>query len=163
MSEGNQSPSDASLGTRTLEVMRILWAIDHGLQSTSKRMELRYGVTGPQRAVLRVVGRSPGITAAELADAVYLHPSTLTGVLRRLAERGLIERVQDDADARRSLVYLTQAGQAFTKVRPGTVEALLRRVVERSAPADVVTALRVLSEIARELNAENGRVPPSPP
>ena len=46
-----------------LEFMRLLWALHHGMQSTSKRMEATLGLTGPQRLVLRLVGRFPGIAA----------------------------------------------------------------------------------------------------
>jgi len=38
-----------------LEFMKQLWAVDHGLQSLSKRMESRFGITGPQRLVVRIV------------------------------------------------------------------------------------------------------------
>ena len=67
--------------------MRLLWAVDHGLQRRSKRMAATLGVTGPQRLVIRIVGRFPGISAGRLASILHLHPSTLTGILRRL-ERG---------------------------------------------------------------------------
>jgi hypothetical protein len=33
----------------TLEFMRLLWAIDHGLQRRSKQLASTLGVTGPQR------------------------------------------------------------------------------------------------------------------
>src|SRR2546423_15613008 len=46
-----------------LEFMKQLWAVDHGLQSASKRMEASFGITGPQRLVVRIVGRFPGIAA----------------------------------------------------------------------------------------------------
>ena len=36
-----------------LDFMRLLWAVDHALQSTSKRMESTFGLTGPQRLVVR--------------------------------------------------------------------------------------------------------------
>src|SRR5512146_1996532 len=64
-----------------LEFMRLIWGISHGLQSTSKRMEAQLGITGPQRLVVRIVGRCPGVSARELAHTLHLHPSTLTGVL----------------------------------------------------------------------------------
>jgi hypothetical protein len=38
----------------TLAFMRLLWAIDHGLRSVSKRMHSSIGLTGPQRLVLRI-------------------------------------------------------------------------------------------------------------
>ena len=68
-----------------LEFMRTLWALDHALQSASKRMESRLRVTAPQRLVVRIVGRYPGVSAGELSEILHLHPSTLTGILGRTA------------------------------------------------------------------------------
>src|ERR1041384_3036504 len=83
-----------------LDFMRLLWSIEHGLQRMSKRMEGELGITGPQRLVLRVVGRFPNLSASELAHIVRLHPSTITGILKRLVARGLLERTADPADTR---------------------------------------------------------------
>ena len=44
-----------------LDFMRLLWSVEHGLQSTSKRMEATLGITGPQRLVLRIVTARPGL------------------------------------------------------------------------------------------------------
>ena len=82
--------------------MRVIWGISHGLQSTSKRMEARLGITGPQRLVVRILGYQPGATAGELARVLRLHPSTLTGVLRRLEDRGLIARSPGEHDRRQA-------------------------------------------------------------
>src|SRR5437868_12246913 len=103
-----EEPSD-QLGP-ILEFMKLLWAVDHGLQSTSKRMEASYGITGPQRLVVRIVGRFPGISAGGLAEVLHVHPSTLTGVLRRLEARGVLQRKADPSDARRALFGLTPRG-----------------------------------------------------
>src|ERR1700733_7143915 len=70
-----------------LDFMRLLWGIEHRLQSASKRMEASLGITGPQRLVLRVVSRFPGLSAGELARVVRLHPSTVTGILQRLVRK----------------------------------------------------------------------------
>ena len=68
---------------KVLDFMRLIWALDHGLQSLSKRMQASIGLTGPQRVALRVLGRRPGISAGALSDILRLHPSTLTGILHR--------------------------------------------------------------------------------
>src|SRR5678816_1894070 len=93
-----------------LDFMRVLWAVDHGLEAASKRMEARVGVTGPQRFVIRMVGRFPGVSAGRLAEILHLHPSTLTGILKRLETRGLIARHVDPSDGRRALFELTPRG-----------------------------------------------------
>src|SRR5512147_173306 len=112
---------------QVLEFMRALWAVDHELQSSSKRMEATSGVTGPQRLVIRMVGRFPGIAAGKVSEILHLHPSTLTGVLKRLETRGLLERHVDPADGRRALLTLTEKGRAVDAARGGTVEASVRR------------------------------------
>ena len=76
----------------TLKFMRVLWGLVHGLDVRSKWMERNLGVTGPQRLVVRMVGRQPGIAASEIAVALDLHPSTLTGILSRLEKRGYLTR-----------------------------------------------------------------------
>src|SRR5262245_43976983 len=71
----------------SLDFMRLLWSVEHRLQSSSKRMASSLGITGPQRLVLRIVGQFPGLSAKELARIVHLHPSTITGILQRLVEK----------------------------------------------------------------------------
>src|SRR5258708_13404742 len=71
----------ARLG-RVLEFMRLLWAVDHALQSTSKWMEVRLGITGPQRLVIRMIGCFPGVSPGGLADLLHVHPPTLPAALR---------------------------------------------------------------------------------
>ena len=78
-----------------LDFMRLLWSVEHGLERISQRMGSELGITGPQRLVLRIIGRFPGISAGDLAHIVRLLPSTLTGILQRLVTRQLIERRSD--------------------------------------------------------------------
>src|ERR671914_825909 len=81
-----------------LQFMQLLWAVVHGLERTSKRMTHDIGVTGPQRLVLRVAGLFPGLSAGDLATILHVHPSTLTGVLQRLVDQGLLVRLDDPRD-----------------------------------------------------------------
>jgi DNA-binding MarR family transcriptional regulator len=134
-----------------LEFMRLLWAVDHGLQSTSKRMEASLGITGPQRLVLRLVGRFPGITAGNLAQILHVHPSTLTGVLKRLEKRGLLERKSDPLDGRKALFALTESGRALDVPATGTVEASVQRVLSRMSRTRILHTQDVLTALAEEL------------
>jgi DNA-binding MarR family transcriptional regulator len=149
-------PEGGGAGARplgqVLEFMRVLWALDHQLQSASKRMEAGHGITGPQRLVVRIVGRFPGISAGEVSEILHLHPSTLTGILKRLAERGLVERRSDPGDARRALLHLTVRGRAVDDQRTGTVEAAVRRALVRLKPRSVHAAREVLEALAGELD-----------
>lgn len=137
-----------------LDFMRLLWAVNHGLTRASRRMERTIGVTGPQRLVVRIVGQHPGISAGALARTLHVHPSTLTGVLRRLVDRGLLERTADPRDGRRALFRLTRRGEALDAVRTGTVEARVRTALGAAETRDVESARRLLTRVASALEPE---------
>lgn len=134
-----------------LDFMRMLWALAHAMQSRSKRMETELGVTGPQRLVLRILGRSPNVTAGTLARAMCVHPSTLTGILRRLEARGLLQRKRDRNDARRALLVLTAAGKKLDSLQSGSVEAAVRRTMSRLDRDELDEVRKVLGLLTEEL------------
>ncbi len=134
-----------------LEFMRLLWAIDHGLQTRSKRMTATLGVTGLQRLVIRIVGRFPGVSAGQLAETLHLDPSTLTGVLRRLERARLLTRRSDPRDARRAVLGLSAAGRRLDVVREGTVESVLQRLFQAFPPRSLRAARAVLTSLADHL------------
>src|SRR5215468_1465366 len=134
-----------------LEFMRLLWAVSHGMQKTSKHMARRLGLTGPQRLGLRLIGRFPGVAAGELAHLLRLHPSTLTGILLRLERQGLIERRSDAADRRRAHLFLTVKGQRANQPASGTVETAVKAVLARLGERRVGVAAQVLETLAEQL------------
>lgn len=135
----------------TLWFMQDLWALGHGLEVASRRMLEQLGVTGPQRLVLRVVGERPGITPGEIASTLALHPSTLTGIVRRLERERFLVRAADPRDGRRVRCRLTPRGRKVSAARRGTVEAAVRRTLERTSAASIATAAEVMQRLATEL------------
>jgi MarR family transcriptional regulator, organic hydroperoxide resistance regulator len=138
-----------------LDFMQVMWSLDHALQSRSKRMETEIGVTGPQRLVIRAVGRARTVSAGEIAETIHVHPSTLTGVLRRLVERGLLTRAVDGGDKRRALFSLTASGERIDALKAGTVEAAVRRAMRRTSREQQVNARKVLAVVREELERED--------
>jgi DNA-binding MarR family transcriptional regulator len=121
-------------------------------------MKTRYGVTGPERMVVRLVGRYPGISAGDLARILMVHPSTLTGLLKRLVARGVLARgvltrQADAIDGRRALFLLTQKGAAVDGVKRGTVEAALTTALGSLSDRDVRAAATVLDRLTQVLEA----------
>ena len=128
--------AEPSFGT-TLDFLRLLWALDHALQKRSKRLAVKRGITGPQRFALRMIDHAPGIGAGALARALKMHPSTLTGVLRRLERAGLITRQSVSGDQRRATLVLTRAGRTKVRNRTGTIEQSVSAVLGRTPAAEL--------------------------
>ena len=134
-----------------LEFLRLMWAVDSGLQSASKRMLRTLGITAPQRLAIRMIGRFPGMSAGRLAVLLRLHPSTLTGVLSRLDGLGHLRRKRDPRDGRRVQLFLTTSGRRLGGADTGTVEETVAYAMNQVSSSDLNGAKRVLRAIAHEL------------
>ena len=134
-----------------LQFMRLVWALVHAVERTSKRMSGELGVTGPQRLVVRVIGLFPHLSAGELAAILHVHPSTLTGVLQRLVARRLVQRVSDPQDRRRSILRLTALGRRLNATTGGTVEWAVARALNDVALRDRSATSRVLTSLTHHL------------
>ncbi len=145
-----------------LAFMQVLWAVTHRLEQTSKRMNSRLGVTGPQRLVLRVVGLYPGVSAGGLAAILHVHPSTLTGVLRRLQAQRMLVREGDPSDGRRALLRLSPAGVRANASRTGTVELAVERALAACDGSEMAAAIAVLERVATQLEHHDHPLDPAP-
>jgi DNA-binding MarR family transcriptional regulator len=139
-----------------LAFLRLLWAIDHGLRSVSRRMQSELGLTGPQRLVLRMVSKFPQLMPSELAELLHLDRGTLTGILERLSAQQLLTRTANERDGRSVLVSLTARGRMLDREVPGTVEACIGRALASLPAAKVEAAKQVLEAVARELAGLDG-------
>lgn len=139
----------------TLEFMRALWQLAHGLETKSKNMLSTIGVTGPQRLAIRILGRFPGATPSDLATMLSLHRSTVTGIVQRLEDRGLVRRVKSSADGRSVKLHLTAAGKRIDKPRSGTTEHAVDRILSRRSAREIESARSLLRELTEELRGED--------
>lgn len=146
-------PSALPVGD-AIDFLRLIWAVDHALQRRSKAMAASLGITGPQRLVIRIIGRFPSIHARQLADILHLHPSSLTAVLKRLERRDLVRRWPDKRDRRRWLLGLTRQGQALNRETPRTIEAAVQRMLGKTTKADLDTTRATLGTFVRELDGD---------
>jgi DNA-binding MarR family transcriptional regulator len=134
--------------------MQLLWALAHMLDSASKRMRVTVGVTGPQRLALRIVGHYGRLSPGELARVLHVHPSSLTGVLRRLEGARFIIRERHPSDRRRAVLKLSASGKRLNARRAATVEAAVRRVLAAIPRSEIAGAKALLKALAAELEAQ---------
>lgn len=135
----------------TLLFLQHLWALDHALMTRSKLMEKELGVTGQQRLVVRLIGHAGMMSPGTLSAMLHFHPSTVTGIVKRLEAKGLIRRAADPHDGRRMLLSLAPEGQKINRNRSGTAEEAVGKVLRATEAGDVETAMRLLGRMVAEL------------
>ena len=94
-----------------------------------------YGMTRAQWAALARVERSEGLKQSELAEMLDLQPITLTRLIDRMCEAGLIERRPDPDDRRAKRLYLTPAAQPVLEAMSRLGWTIMATVLEGIEPA----------------------------
>lgn len=147
-------PDESLPDSRAAELLSLLWRVNHELEMLSKRMLRVHGVTGPQRMVLNIIARRPGVSASEISKAARIHPSTLSGILDRLERGTLAMRSRDSADGRKARFEVTEGGQRIHEIRSGTVQAAVLRSLAALRPSEQVVVVRWLRAFGEELEKE---------
>jgi DNA-binding MarR family transcriptional regulator len=98
-------------------VIRELARCYQAFQRASDAHVRRTGLTPPQFDIVVTLGNTPGLSFKELGSRTLITKGTLTGVVDRLEDRGLVERLACPDDGRSTLVRLTTEGdRLFRKV-----------------------------------------------
>jgi DNA-binding MarR family transcriptional regulator len=112
-------------------------------------------LTPSQFDVIATLGDTDGMTCSELSTHTLVTKGTLTGVLDRLAKKGLIKRESVARDKRRTKIQLAPKGQAlFEKVFAAHI-TFIRPFFERAlSQQDVETARTLLNRIKDSFQKE---------
>src|SRR5665213_1727282 len=134
------------------EIAFTLTDVARLLKTLADQRARQYGMTRAQWAVLFRLDRSEGFKQSELAEILDLQPITLTRLLDRLGENGLIERRPDPNDRRANRLFLTPAARPLLERLAKLGTGLMTTVLDG---LDVKAHDRLLRDL--ELMRENLR------
>lgn len=121
MSRGaDRSRDDAS--SRAMNALRRIVRV---IREAARGAEKHAGISGAQVFVMHCLGASGPLTISELATATMTHQSSVSVVVQRLVERGLVSRGVSDDDRRRREVTLTAAGRKLLRRTPDAAQTRL--------------------------------------
>jgi DNA-binding MarR family transcriptional regulator len=93
-----------------------------GFERLSGGYVRRSGLTHAQFDIIATLGNTSGMSYKELGDKTLITKGTLTGVIERLEQKGLVERQRNDCDKRSFFVRLTPEGErTFCTVFPEVI------------------------------------------
>ena len=110
---------------------------------------LRQGISMTQLHVMHLLDHHGEMPMSRLAEMLDVSLSNGTGIIDRVEERGLVERIRVPSDRRMVMVRLTPAGRQMLDEIETIREQVLRRVLDKLDPAQltgVATAMADLRE-----------------
>jgi DNA-binding MarR family transcriptional regulator len=127
----------------------ISFLIGKAAQQISRRAREKlaaWGVTPPQYAVLKVLWDSDGQSGAAIGARLVIDSATITGVIDRLEEAGLLRRRADDGDRRVYRLFLTARGKELQEPLDAAMDQLNAEVVLGGQARVLWAGLRRLGE-----------------
>ena len=128
------------------EVLVTLRRIIRATDLQSKRVFKVCGLTIPQVMVLRAIETLGDVTVKRISDDVSLSQATVTTILNRLQDRGLIERVRSQVDKRVVNARLTEIGRDTLSTSP---PLLHEQFIDRFESLDEWEKTQMLSTLQR--------------
>jgi len=151
---GSHASSDAA------SVLDSLRRILQFIRESSSHSQKRTGLSAAQLFVLQQLhAAGAALTPGEIARRTLTHQSSVSTVVGRLVDAGLVMRERSSRDRRRVALSLTAAGRAAARKAPAVVQDRLIAAVDRLPSFDRGNLARSLVKLVRHLGI-SGAPPP---
>jgi DNA-binding MarR family transcriptional regulator len=155
------APKDAKAPERAVRVLRQFRQVFNAVKTHFQQVEKKVGLGGAQVWALSVIRDVPGIGMRGLAEAMNIHQSTASNLVKALVARECIVAVKDDADRRAVRLSLLPAGARLLKRAPGPYSGVLPGAL---ASLDDKTLRRLEADLAQlmarlEIDESAGGIP----
>jgi DNA-binding MarR family transcriptional regulator len=129
------------------------------LRVSDRQAQAELGVSGAQLFVLTELGKTPALSLNDLAARTLTDQSSVSVVVTRLVEAGLVTRDRDDRDARRLVLNLTRSGRALLQKAPPVAQERLFAVFDRLRDDERKRFADTFEEIVKNLGGDEGPAP----
>ena len=152
-------PGD-TLGYWLMQTMRsVANAFSDVLQVSCAALEKPYVITPQQWFALGLLASEQDLPIGSLAQRLALDASVVTGIVKRLEQHGLVERVHDQTDYRLVRLHLTGEGQDLTHALEAAATAFNQRLLHGFSQEERVMLLQQFARIRANALSTRGEMP----
>lgn len=133
------------------EIMQSLRRIFKAIQVYFQAISKKYKITGPQLWALKTISAHGSLSLGDLSKKMYLHPSTISGVVDRLEKKGFVVRDRGREDRRVVKVQLTPQGKRIVAKAPNPIQGKMiygLNKLKKKELSSIYDAVKKLVEIA---------------
>jgi DNA-binding MarR family transcriptional regulator len=105
-----------------------VYSLSNSIQKAYRPLLAPLDLTYPQYLVMLVLWQDEGISVKQLGAQLGLDSGTLTPLLKRLAQKNLVERRHSDEDERARALYLTPSGKAMQQQAAAIPQQLIQQL-----------------------------------
>lgn len=159
MSNNHQTPSQGMTSeTMQDQIKEIIYLIRRLMQSGelyTKELNKKYQVSAPQVNCLIVLYENGPLPLSQIARLIMVKSSTVTGIIDRLEQKGLVRRVRNSPDRRMITIELTEAGNALAQHAPPPIQQKIVDGLKRLPKSEIEKIMDGLNKLTRMLDVQD--------
>jgi DNA-binding MarR family transcriptional regulator len=158
-------PSDKVASTHMIEqraaqdlIREIVYQIRRLMQAGelyTKELSKTYQVSAPQLHCLLALYDNGPLALSQIARLIMVKSSTVTGIIDRLEQKGLVTRLRNSPDRRVINIELTEAGRTLARNAPPPIQHKIVEGIKKLPEAEVDQVIRSLSKLTHMLDVQD--------
>ena len=121
----------------------------------SKEMNKKFSVSAPQVACLLALLDDGPMSPSQIAKKIMVESSTVTGIIDRLEQKGLVARTRISRDRRVITVELTEAGRRLAENAPPPIQQKIVKGLSKIDEAERAQIIRTLNKLTEMVDADD--------
>jgi DNA-binding MarR family transcriptional regulator len=140
---------------RTKEVVWLIRRLMQGSYIYNKELNKKYQVSAPQLASLLALFENGPMPPSQIAKYIMVNSSTVTGIIDRLEQKGLVERARISRDRRVITIALTEKGQELAKNAPPPIQKKIVDGLKKLPPSETEQIVQALTKLTYMLDVQD--------
>ena len=145
-------------GTDTNGIRDVIYLMRRLMQAEeryTKELNKKFSVSAPQVACLLALLDNGAMSPSQLAKKIMVESSTVTGVIDRLEQKGLVARTRISRDRRVITVELTEAGRRLAENAPPPIQQKIVKGLSKIDEAERAQIIRTLNKLTEMVDAND--------
>ncbi|MBT8230761.1 MAG: MarR family transcriptional regulator [Bacteroidia bacterium] len=140
-----------------LEILVKLRKIIRSINIESKKIQKEFGISIPQLLVLQFLSKQQDYKAfgKDIKNYINLNASTVSGIVHRLEEKGLVARFPNSEDKRGMFVTLTAKGADLLQESPTTLQEKMSKRLKNLSPKQIENLNASIEILTQLMDAED--------
>ena len=139
-------------------VKEIVWLIRRLMQGNylyNKELNKKYQVSAPQLSSLLALYENGPLPPSQIAKYIMVNSSTVTGIIDRLEQKGLVQRSRISTDRRVITVTLTDKGRELAEHAPPPIQEKMVEGLQKLPPNEIEKIVQALTKLTYMLDVQD--------
>jgi len=140
---------------RTKEIIYSIRRLMQGAELYSKALNKKFNVSAAQVNCILALFENGPLPPSQIAKYIMVNSSTVTGIIDRLEQKGLVMRSRISQDRRVITVTLTESGSELARNAPPPIQSKILDGLKKLSPDEIEKIVQALTKLTYMLDVQD--------